>query len=55
MFRISGRYDMRSAEMGTDLEAVREGYASVTPISIDRTDDTLLPLLRGELEATTPT
>jgi 5'-nucleotidase len=54
-FRISGRYDMRSAELGTDLEAVREGYASVTPISIDRTDDSLLPLLRGELEATTPT
>lgn len=55
MFRISGRYDMRSAELGTDLEAVREGYASVTPISIDRTDDSLLPLLRSELEATTPT
>ncbi|MGH7717209.1 MAG: 5'/3'-nucleotidase SurE [Vulcanimicrobiaceae bacterium] len=54
MFRISGRYDMKTAEMGTDLEAVREGYASVTPISIDRTDDSLLPLLRGELEATTP-
>ena len=55
MFRISGRYDTRSAELGTDLEAVREGYASVTPISIDRTDDSLLPLLRDELEATTPT
>jgi len=55
MFRISGRYDMRTAEIGTDLEAVREGYASVTPISIDRTDDSLLPLLRDELEATTPT
>src|SRR5579872_1726376 len=51
-FRISGRYDMRSAEIGTDLEAVREGYASVTPISIDRTDVSLIPLLRDELEAT---
>ncbi|MGA3036965.1 MAG: 5'/3'-nucleotidase SurE [Vulcanimicrobiaceae bacterium] len=55
MFRIYGRYDMNSAEKGTDLEAVREGYASVTPISIDRTDDSLLALLRSELEATAPT
>lgn len=51
MFRISGRYDMRSAETGTDLEAVREGYASVTPISIDRTDLGFMALLRDELEA----
>jgi len=51
MFRIYGRYDIRSAEVGTDLEAVREGYASVTPISIDRTDENLISLLRDELEA----
>jgi len=51
-FRISGRFDMATAGMGTDLEAIRDGYASVTPISIDRTDETLLPLLRGELETT---
>ena len=50
-FRIRGTYDIRSARPGTDLEAIREGYASVTPVSIDRTDDPLLPLLRDELEA----
>ena len=53
-FRITGRYDMQTAGTGTDLEAIREGYASVTPISIDRTDAGLLPLLRAELEATNP-
>ena len=53
-FRIRGTYDIRSAVAGTDLEAVREGYASVTPVSIDRTDDALLPLLREELEAPVP-
>jgi len=53
-FRITGRYDISTAGTGTDLEAIREGYASVTPISIDRTDAGLLPLLRAELEATNP-
>jgi 5'-nucleotidase len=53
-FRISGRFDFQTAGEGTDLEAIREGYASVTPISIDRTDDTLLPELRGELESRLP-
>jgi 5'-nucleotidase len=52
-FRISGRFDFQTAGEGTDLEAVREGYASVTPVSIDRTDDALLPLLKDELEAPT--
>lgn len=51
-FRISGSYDMETAEAGTDLEAVWEGYVSVTPISIDRTDDAFLAVLRDELEAT---
>jgi 5'-nucleotidase len=54
-FRITGRFDFRTAESGTDLEAVREGYASVTPISIDRTDESILGLLQGELEATKQT
>lgn len=54
VFRISGRFDFQTAGEGTDLEAVRDGYASVTPISIDRTDEALLPLLRSELEAPTP-
>jgi len=53
-FRIRGTYDFASAVAGTDLEAVREGFASVTPVSIDRTDDALLPLLREELEAPVP-
>lgn len=51
-FRISGRYDMETAGPGTDLAAVWEGYASVTPVSIDRTDDAFLAVLREELEAT---
>ena len=53
-FRIRGTYDIASAVEGTDLEAIREGYASITPVSIDRTDDALLPLLREELEAPAP-
>jgi len=53
-FLIGGTYDMKSASRGTDLEAIREGYASVTPVSIDRTDDDLLPLLREELEDAVP-
>ena len=51
-FQISGRYDMETAGPGTDLAAVWAGYASVTPVSIDRTDDAFLAALREELEAT---
>lgn len=50
-FRIRGTYDIGSATSGTDLEAIREGYASVTPVSIDRTDDALLPLLAETFQA----
>jgi len=43
---------METAGPGTDLAAVWAGYASVTPVSIDRTDDAFLAALREELEAT---
>ena len=35
---IWGSHDERHIEPGTDLAAVRDGYVSVTPMSIDRTD-----------------
>ena len=53
-YRISGRFDMAQAGTHTDLEAVRDGYASITPISIDRTDPEVLEELRRELAATAP-
>jgi 5'-nucleotidase len=49
-YRISGTFDMTQAGTRTDLEAVRDGYASITPISIDRTDTDLLDSMRRELE-----
>ncbi|MBV8600051.1 MAG: 5'/3'-nucleotidase SurE, partial [Candidatus Eremiobacteraeota bacterium] len=50
VYRITGRFDMRLAGLGTDLEAVRDGFASVTPMKSDRTADSLLAELREELE-----
>jgi 5'/3'-nucleotidase len=50
VYRITGRFDMRTAGQGTDLEAVRDGYASITPMTSDRTADSLLAALREELE-----
>lgn len=35
---IWGSYDGAEFEEGTDLHALREGYASFTPLTIDRTD-----------------
>ena len=35
---IWGSHDERHIAPGTDLAAVRDGYVSVTPLSIDRTD-----------------
>ncbi len=35
-------------EAGTDLAALRDGFASITPISIDRTDEVTLRRLREE-------
>ncbi len=37
-----GSFDQASIEPETDLAAVRDGFVSVTPISIDRTDQTTL-------------
>ena len=50
LYQIRGTFDMQRAGTGTDLEAVRDGYASVTPIGIDRTYEPLLAALREELE-----
>ena len=54
IYYIMGRFDPREAGMGTDLEAVRDGYVSVTPISIDRTGESALQALRDALEPPVP-
>ena len=46
---IWGSHDAETIEAGTDLAALRDGYASVTPITIDRTDDATLARLRTSL------
>lgn len=48
---IWGTFDRRIEE-GTDLAAIRDGYASITPVSIDRTDEALLET-RGASQAYT--
>jgi len=42
---IWGSHNDAAIEDGTDLAALRDGYASVTPISIDRTDEVTLARL----------
>ena len=37
-----GSHNADKIEEGSDLAALRDGYASVTPITIDRTDDVTL-------------
>jgi 5'-nucleotidase len=44
---IWGSHNAATIEEGSDLAALRDGYASVTPITIDRTDDVTLARLRG--------
>ena len=44
---IWGTHDPSTIEDGTDLAALRDGYASVTPISIDRTDRATLEVMQG--------
>ncbi len=39
---VGGSFDPSQIEEGTDLAAIRDGYVSITPISIDRTDDAAL-------------
>ncbi len=46
---IWGSHNEEKIEEGSDLAALRDGYASVTPISIDRTDDVTLARLRERL------
>jgi 5'-nucleotidase len=43
---IWGTYDSADIEDGSDLAALRDGYASVTPITIDRTDTPVFEELR---------
>ena len=43
---IWGTFDAANIEEDTDLAAVRDHYASVTPIAVDRTDDALLETRR---------
>jgi 5'-nucleotidase len=51
-FWLWGSFDPSNIVEGTDLAAVRDGYASVTPITLDRTDhDELGRRLRHEVTA----
>ena len=43
---IWGSHKDTVAEEGTDLAALRDGYASITAITIDRTDEVTLRRLR---------
>lgn len=43
---IWGSYDASTIEEESDLAALRDGYASITPITIDRTDEVTLERLR---------
>ncbi|HET9029762.1 MAG TPA: 5'/3'-nucleotidase SurE [Candidatus Aquilonibacter sp.] len=43
---IWGSYDGSVIDDDSDLAALRDGYASVTPITIDRTDEVMLERLR---------
>jgi 5'-nucleotidase len=44
---IWGSHNSAEIEEGSDLAALRDGYASVTPITIDRTDERTLARLRN--------
>ena len=46
---IWGSHNSAEIEEGTDLAALRDGYASVTPITIDRTDEVIFEDLRERL------
>jgi 5'-nucleotidase len=43
---IWGSHDASIVEEGTDIAALRDGHASVTPLTIDRTDEVTLERLR---------
>ncbi len=46
-----GSFDSSEIEDGTDLAAIREGFVSITPLSVDRTDRQLLVEQRARLSA----
>jgi 5'-nucleotidase len=48
-----GSFDPSEIEEGTDLAAIRDGYVSITPVSVDRTDCELLAERRARLEVRT--
>ncbi len=45
-----GSFDAGTIEDGTDLAAIRDDYVSITPVSIDRTDETTLAERRRSIE-----
>jgi 5'-nucleotidase len=45
---IWGSHKAETIDDGSDLAALRDGFASVTPITIDRTDDVTLARLRAQ-------
>jgi 5'-nucleotidase len=48
---IWGTFDRSQIGQGTDLEALEQGYASVTPMSVDRTNYETLQRLRARVNA----
>lgn len=48
---IWGTFDRTQIGQGTDLEALEQGYASVTPMSVDRTSYETLRRLLGRVNA----
>ena len=47
---IWGSHNAAAIEEGSDLAALRDGYASVTPITIDRTDEVTFDSLREKIQ-----
>jgi 5'-nucleotidase len=45
-----GSFDPSEIEEGTDLAAVRDGFVSITPLSVDRTDVRTLEERRARLD-----
>jgi len=46
-YRIGDDYGFSGADVGTDVVALAEGYVTVTPLHIDRTDERGMERLRG--------
>jgi 5'-nucleotidase len=43
-----GKFINMDEHPGTDVDALREGYASIVPVKIDFTDKEMMEWLKGE-------